>query len=100
MITPRHTPIKSQNDTIKAHMLAGHSIDTWQAYKLYNITSLAQRVYELKKSGLSIKSKMVTKNSKTYSIYWIDSDVIQSYSQNSDGNINESVESEAHHDAK
>ncbi|MGP5493364.1 MULTISPECIES: helix-turn-helix domain-containing protein [Psychrobacter] len=100
MITPRHTPIKSQNDTVKAHMLAGHAIDTWQAYKLYNITSLAQRVYDLKKSGMPIKSKMVTKNSKTYSIYWIDSEVIQSYQKNPDDIINESVESEAHHDVK
>ena len=100
MITPRHTPIRSQNDTVKAHMLEGHEIDTWQAYKLYNITSLAQRVYDLKKSGLSIKSKMVTKNSKTYSIYWIDSDVIQNYQQNPDSNMGESVESEAPHDVK
>ena len=81
-------------------MLAGHDIDTWQAYKLLKITCLAQRIYDLKKAGMPIQSKMVTKNSKTYSIYWMNSDAIQSYSQNSDGNINESVESEAHHDAK
>ena len=71
MITPRHTPIKSQNDTVKAHMLAGQAIDTWQAYKLYNITCLAQRIHELRKAGLPIQSKMVTRNGKSFSKYWI-----------------------------
>ena len=100
MITPRHTPIKSQRDKVKEHMLAGNTIDTWQAYKLYKITCLAQRIYDLKQAGVSIKSKMLTKNSKNYSIYWIDSDVVQSYPQNSDDIINESVKSEALHDVK
>lgn len=71
MTTPRHTPIKSQNDTIKAHMLAGNVINTWQAYKLYNITCLAQRIHDLKKSGLSVQSKMVTRNGKSFSEYWV-----------------------------
>lgn len=74
MITPRHTPIKSQNDTVKAHMLAGHEIDTWQAYKLYNITSLAQRIYDLKKAGIPVVSKMVTRNGKSFSVYWIETE--------------------------
>ncbi len=74
MNTPRQTPIKTQNDTVKAHMLAGHTIDTWQAYKLYNMTSLAQRIYDLKAAGVVIQSKMVTRNGKTYSLYWIDSE--------------------------
>jgi hypothetical protein len=72
MTTPRQTPVKTQNDTVKAHMLAGHTIDTWQAYKLYNMTSLAQRIYDLKAAGVVIQSKMVTRNGKTYSLYWID----------------------------
>lgn len=71
MTTPRRTPIKSQNDTVKAHMLAGQPIDTWQAYKLYNITCLAQRIHDLKKAGLSVQSKMVTRNGKSFSEYWV-----------------------------
>ena len=47
MITLRHTPIKSQRDKVKEHMLAGNTIDTWQAYKLYKITCLAQRFEQL-----------------------------------------------------
>lgn len=71
MTTPRHTPIKSQNETIKAHMLAGQAIDTWQAYKLYNITCLAQRIHDLRKSGLTVQSKMVIRNGKSFSEYWV-----------------------------
>ncbi|WP_372886095.1 helix-turn-helix domain-containing protein [Psychrobacter sp.] len=72
MFTPLHTPIKSQNDKVKEHMLAGHTIDTWQAYKLYTITCLAQRIYDLKQAGVSISSKIITRNGKTFSIYWIE----------------------------
>ena len=71
MTTPRRTPIKSQNDIVKAHMLAGNAIDTWQAYKLYNITCLAQRIHDLRKSGLSVQSKMETRNGKSFSEYWV-----------------------------
>lgn len=71
MITPRHMPIKSQGEKIKEHMLAGHTIDTWQAYKLYKITCLAQRIYDLKQAGVSILSKKVTRNGKTFNVYWI-----------------------------
>lgn len=74
MITLRHTPIKSQNDKVKEHMLAGHTIDTWQAYKLYTITCLAQRIYDLKQAGVSISSKIITRNGKTFSIYWIEAE--------------------------
>ncbi|MER2162890.1 MAG: helix-turn-helix domain-containing protein [Psychrobacter alimentarius] len=71
MITLRHTPIKSQSDKVKEHMLAGNIIDTWQAYKLYKITCLAQRIYDLKQAGVSISSEKVTRNGKTFKIYWI-----------------------------
>lgn len=71
MITPQHMPIKTQNDKVKEHMLAGHTIDTWQAYKLYTITCLAQRIYDLKKAGIPVVSKMVTRNGKRFSVYWI-----------------------------
>ena len=74
MITPQHMPIKTQNDKVKEHMLAGHTIDTWQAYKLYTITCLAQRIYDLKKAGIPVVSKMVTRNGKRFSVYWIESE--------------------------
>ena len=74
MITPRHTPLKSQNERVKSHMLAGHDIDTWKAYKLLTITCLAQRIYDLKKAGIPVVSKMVARNGKRFSVYWIETE--------------------------
>lgn len=100
MITSRHTPLKTQNDTIKAHLLTGECISTWQAYKQYNITCLAQRIHNLRNAGLLIKSKIVVRDGKRFSSYWIDSDVIQSYQQNSNSSISESVKIEVPRDVK
>ena len=74
MATPRHIPLKSQNERVKEHMLSGHTIDTWQAYKLYTITCLAQRIYDLKKAGIPVVSKMVARNGKRFSVYWIETE--------------------------
>lgn len=63
---------KTQIDTVRAHLMTGASISTWDAYRLYRITSLAQRIHELRKSGLVIQSEMVTHNEKRFSLYWLD----------------------------
>lgn len=63
---------KTQIDTVRAHLMTGASISTWDAYRLYRITSLAQRIHELRKSGLVIQSEMVTHNDKRFSQYWLD----------------------------
>lgn len=63
---------KTQIDTIRAHLMTGSSITTWDAYRLYRITCLAQRIHELRKSGLEIQSEMVTHNDKRFSLYWLD----------------------------
>lgn len=63
---------KTQIDTVRAHLMTGSSITTWDAYRLYRITSLAQRIHELRKSGLVIQSEIVTHNEKRFSLYWLD----------------------------
>jgi hypothetical protein len=70
------TMTTTQNETIRAHLLAGESISTWQAYELYNITCLAQRIHELRNAGLPIQSELVTKNGKRFSLYWLGADDI------------------------
>lgn len=65
------TAPQSQIDTIRAHLYSGATVTTWDAYRLYRITSLAQRIHELRKSGLVIQSKMVTHNDKRFSTYWL-----------------------------
>ena len=72
MTTPRQTVTATQTATIKAHLMTGASISTWDAYERYQITCLAQRVHELRRSGLDIKSEIMVKNGKRFSLYWIE----------------------------
>lgn len=71
MNTTRQTPLITQNDTIKEHLLTGKRISTWQAYQLYNITCLAQRIHDLRSAGIAIQSEMVTREGKRFSEYWL-----------------------------
>jgi len=70
-VTNEQAP-KTQIDIVRAHLMTGATITTWDAYRLYRITSLAQRIHELRKSGLVIQSEMVTHNEKRFSVYWLD----------------------------
>ena len=65
------TQPKTQIETIKAHLMTGAIITTWDAYQLYQITCLAQRISDLRKVGLTIKSEIVTHNNKRFSAYWL-----------------------------
>ena len=62
---------QTQTATIKAHLLSGKTISTWQAYQLYNITCLAQRIHELRNAGMPIDSEMITRDGKRFSLYWL-----------------------------
>lgn len=73
---PADTAPTTQNKTIKAHLLADESISTWQAYKLYGITCLAQRIHDLRNTGLPIQSELITQNGKRFSLYWLNADNI------------------------
>lgn len=72
MTTPRQSVTATQADTIRAHLMTGATISTWDAYERYQITCLAQRVHELRRSGLDIKSEVTVKNGKRFSLYWIE----------------------------
>lgn len=63
---------KTQIDIVRAHLMTGATITTWDAYRLYQITSLAQRIHELRNAGLVIQSEMVKHNKKWFSVYWLD----------------------------
>lgn len=53
-------------------MLAGQSISTLQAYDLYKITCLSQRISDLKRAGVAIQSRMTKQNGKRFMLYWIE----------------------------
>ncbi|WP_227428859.1 helix-turn-helix domain-containing protein [Psychrobacter sp. I-STPA6b] len=65
------TPKQTQTAIIKAHLLSGQSISTWQAYQLYQITCLAQRIHDLRNAGMPIDSEIVIKDGKRFSLYWL-----------------------------
>lgn len=72
MTTPRQAVTATQTDIIKAHLMRGETISKWQSYESYQITCLAQRIYDLRKAGLKIKGKSVKKNGKRFELYWIE----------------------------
>ena len=63
---------KTQIEIVRAHLMTGAIITTWDAYRFYQITSLAQRIHDLRSSGLVIQSEIVTHNDKRFSVYWLD----------------------------
>lgn len=63
---------KTQIDTVRTHLMTGATITTWDAYRLYQITCLAQRIHDLRTAGLTIQSEIVTHNDKRFSVYWLD----------------------------
>ena len=70
-VTNEQAP-KTQIEIIRAHLMTGATITTWDAYRLYQITCLAQRIYNLRDTGLLIQSEMVKHNNKWFAVYWLD----------------------------
>lgn len=66
----------TQTQIIKAHLLAGKTISTWEAYELYNITCLAQRIHDLRNAGLPIEDELVAINGKRFKVYWLNTDYL------------------------
>lgn len=65
-------PKKSYKQIIHNHMLAGHSLSTYEAFDLWQITCFLQRISELRAQGVVIQDKTVKRNGKTFKQYWID----------------------------
>ncbi|WP_289000126.1 helix-turn-helix domain-containing protein [uncultured Psychrobacter sp.] len=63
---------KTQVEVIRAHLMTGATITTWDAYRLYQITCLAQRIHDLRGEGLLVQSEMVKHNNKWFAVYWLD----------------------------
>lgn len=69
----------NQTQIIKAHLLEGKPITTWQAIQLYRITSFTTRISELRKLGLQIEQKRIHSKGKYWNVYWLNSDYIETY---------------------
>ena len=69
-------PPKTQVEIVRAHLMTGATITTWDAYRLYQITCLAQRIHNLRSAGLVIQSEIVIHNDKRFSVYWLDEQIL------------------------
>lgn len=63
---------KTQIEIIRVHLMTGATISIWESICLYQITSLAQRIHNLRSAGLLIQSEMVKHNNKRFAVYWLD----------------------------
>lgn len=70
-VTNEQAP-KTQIEIIRAHLMTGATITIWDSIRLYRITSLAQRIFDLRAEGLFIQSEMVKHNDKWFAVYWLD----------------------------
>ena len=65
-------PKKSYKQIIHDYLLAGHSISTYEAFDLWQITCFLHRISELRAQGVVIQDKTIKRNGKTFKQYWID----------------------------
>ena len=65
-------PKQTYSQIIMAHLMAGKTITNMQAYDEYSITCLAQRISELRASGIVIQDEIVKQNGKHFKRYWIE----------------------------
>ena len=69
MGTLRTKKILSQCDRILIHLQSGKTINPLQALNLYGCFRLGARIYDLKKAGFDIDSRLVHKNGVQYAEY-------------------------------
>ena len=62
---------QSQCEKILSHLQSGKSINPMQALNLYGCFRLGARIYDLKKAGFEIDSRLVHKNGVQYAEYSI-----------------------------
>ena len=61
----------TQNQKIKSYLEQGKTITPLQALNKFGCFRLAARVNDLRKEGLNIATKIITKNGKSYASYWL-----------------------------
>ena len=77
MESKRKSKIATQREIVKERLLAGAKLTVWGCIRAYGFNTLAQRVYELRASGLAVLSVKVP-NSQYYE-YWLDETTIKAH---------------------
>jgi hypothetical protein len=63
--------MESQNKTVLAHLQKYHSLTAVQAVGLYKIYRLSGRIYDLRKNGYAVASRLISEKSKHWSEYFL-----------------------------
>jgi hypothetical protein len=61
--------LKSQNERIRAALERGEKLTPMGALKRFNCLRLAARVENLRKAGMPIKTRKITRNGSTFAQY-------------------------------
>jgi len=59
----------TQTEQIKNYLEQGDSITPLKALNLFGCFRLGARIYDLKQSGMKIKTEIITKNNKRFAKY-------------------------------
>ena len=71
MTTSKQPTKQTYSQIMMAHLMTDATITIWDSICLHQITCLAQRISQLRASGVSIDDEMVTQNGKQFKRYWI-----------------------------
>lgn len=50
---------QTQTSNVKSYLLAGNTLTSVEAYEKFGCTRLASRIFDMRKSGITIKTEMV-----------------------------------------
>jgi len=62
----------TQNNLILDYFLAGNSLTPLDALNKFGCFRLGARVYDLKKQGHNIKSRLIGNSGKNFAQYWLE----------------------------
>ena len=63
--------METQNKKILEHLEAGNGISSMLAFKKWNITRLAARIFDLRKAGHDVFGKMVEHGNSRFKLYYL-----------------------------
>ena len=77
--TPSPNDTKTHKAKLLAHLMKGQTITALQALYLYQCLSCSQRLGDLKRAGIPVKSRFITTpTGKRVKEYWLEPSYIQS----------------------
>ena len=64
--------MKAQTRSIRRYLKKGHRLTQLHALELFGCMRLSARIYDLRQSGVDVKSELVTENGKKFSAYYME----------------------------